>query len=327
MLHQKCRFSAVFIMSVTLMACPTSPEEQQNDITTEDAGNANISQDENVIEPNSQSDIDAGPIVVGGITGRVLNRGREPLSGLKIMACCSTVCRTASTDANGEYLFTDLIIEPRHVQVYDFTNVYLSVLYYQDVFADEMNVLSRDVILPDVTTPPRSLPVATGGTVILADGALELTVSANSLEYPMGYDEDVIQAEWLAGEEIPPYDIEPWLTHKEDSFAFAFYPHKIKTSESAHFTIKTGITQPEGTRYQIWSAQFTTATLHPAGTATVDTNGHLVSDSDSTVRDLTTIILIPDLPSPQENLDAGSSVYITTDAGATSTQNHLDGGQ
>jgi hypothetical protein len=326
MLHLRHRTSVLLFLTAAFLACPNGPKEKQNETADQEIENTDGGPDTNTTEPTAHGDIDAGPVIVGGITGRILNRGRAPLAGLKIMACSSSICRTSDTDANGEYLFTDLIVEPRHVQVYDFSNVYLSVLYYQDVFPNEVNVLSRDVILPDLTTPPRSLPVATGGTVVLADGAFELTVAPNTLEYPMGYDEEVIQAERLAGEEIPPYDIEPWLSQAEHSFAFAFYPHKIKTTESAHFTIKAGITQPEGSKYQIWTAHFTTATLHRVGTATVEATGHLVSDPDSTIKDLTTVLLIPDAPSLQEHADGGLEDSTATDAGAATSPNMRDGG-
>ena len=315
---QGCHLSVLLLLLGLSMGCPTPPQEAPREtIETEDEDNDVDESENNDVSDNvTHSEVDAGPMITGSITGRVINRGSEPLSGMKIMACCSTICRTSTTDANGEYFFTDMIIEPRHVQVYDFTGVYLSVLYYQDVIADELHVLSRDVILPDLTTPPKSLPIATGGTVLLADGALELTLPPNSLEYPLGYDEEVIQAERLAGEEIPPYDVEPWLEQKEGSFAFALYPHKIQTSESASFKVKTGITQPEGTKYQIWTAFFTEATLHRVGTATVDANGHLVSDADAMVKDLTTIVLIPDLPVSEDTADAGMADVLIPDAGS-----------
>ncbi len=320
MLRQYYYLSLLLLLLGLTVACPDNASEDQQPVTTlTDGGNGDNVADDTITDDNSDDAVDAGPMITGSITGRIINRSSEPLSGLKIMACCSTVCRTSTTNSNGEYLFSDMIVESRHVQAYDFAGVYISVLYYQDVFANELNVLSRDVILPDLTTPPKSLPIATGGTVLLADGVLELTLPPNTLEYPIGYDQEVIQAERLMGYEIPPYDVEPWRDHQEDSLAFAFYPHKIKTSDSASFIVKSGVNLPAGAKYQIWTAFFTQATLHYVGTATVDDNGHLVSDEDALVKDLTTIVLIPDVPvSDVLNdggiLDAGAS-YMSNDAG------------
>ena len=89
-------------------------------------------------------------------------------------------------------------------------------------------------------------------------------------------------------------------------------------------------TLPAGTKYQIWTAFFTQATLHYVGTATVDGNGHLVSDTDALVQDLTTIILIPDVP--QENgtdagmIDLDASVALDDSGVMLSNTNTLDAG-
>ena len=132
----------------------------------------------------------------------------------------------------------------------------------------------------------------------------------------LGYDGEVIQAERLEGDEIPPYDIEPWMSRKADSFAFAFYPQNTKASENVTFKVTTGVNQPQGTQYFIWTADFSHASLHNVGTATVDANGHLVSDTGAEIKDLTTIVLIPDIPVPGEGADAGVAV---TDGGGAST--------
>ena len=77
-----------------------------------------------------------------------------------------------------------------------------------------------------------------------------------------------------------------------------------------------GVEQPEGTKYFIWTADFSHASLHNVGTATVDATGHLVSDTGAEVKDLTTIVLIPDIPVPGEGTDAG---VVATDGGNETT--------
>ena len=232
MSRQWCHFFGLFLFLGLAVGCPDEPERQPTEIEEEEEEETNNNNNHNNNNHNNNNDVDAGPVYTGSIAGRIVNRAGESLEGLKILACSSSLCMTADTDANGEYLVTDMNIEPRHVQVTDLTDTYMGVLFYQDVIPNELNVLSRYVVLPNLSGAPSSLPMATGGTVTLANGALELTAPANAIEYPFGYDGEVIQAERLEGDEIPPYDIEPWMSRKADSFAFAFYPQNTKASEN-----------------------------------------------------------------------------------------------
>jgi len=322
MSRQWCHLLGLFLFLGLAVGCPDAPEKKPNEVVEEEEEEEEEEENNN----NNNNDIDAGVILTGSIAGRVVNRSGASLEGLKILACSASLCMTADTDSNGEYLFTDMSIASRHVQITDLSDTYMGLLYYQDVIANELNVLSRLVIVPELTGAPTSLPIATGGTVTLANGALEFTAPANALVYPFGYNDEVIQSEMLSGEEIPPFNVEPWMPYKEDSLAFAFFPANTTASESVSLKVKQGITQPEGTKYFIWTADFSHGTLHEAGTATVNADGHLVSDADATVTDLTMIVLFPDLPDPVvETTDAGLNTADITDGG-TATAPSDDGG-
>jgi hypothetical protein len=316
----------MFLFLGLAVGCPDAPEKQTGGVVVEEEEEEENNNNNNNHNNNHQDDVDAGPVYTGSIAGRVVNRSGASIEGLKVLACSASLCMTADTDTNGEYLFTDMSIAPRHVQITDLSDTYMGLLYYQDVIANELNVLSRFVVLPGLTGVPTSLPVATGGAVTLADGALELTVPADALTYPFGYNDEVIQSEMLSGEEIPPYDVEPWMPFKADSLAFAFFPANTVSSAPVSFKVTQGITQPEGSKYFIWTADFSHGTLHEVGTATVDAQGHLVSDADAMVKDLTTIVLIPDLPDPTVVPDAGNHAAASSDGGVTEATSATDAG-
>lgn len=327
MSRQWCHLLGLFLFLGLAVGCPDAPERQPTEVVEEEEEEEENNNNSNTNNNgNNQNDVDAGPVYTGSIAGRVVNRSGASIEGLKVLACSPSLCMTADTDANGEYLFTDMNIEPRHVQITDLSETYMGLLYYQDVIANELNVLSRFVVLPDLSGPPTSLPVATGGAVTLADGALELTVPADAITYPFGYNDEVIQSEMLSGEEIPPYDVEPWMPFKADSLAFAFFPANTISSEPVSLKVTQGITQPEGSKYFIWTADFSYGTLHEVGTATVNAQGHLISDADAMVKDLTTIVLIPDLPDPTVVPDAGNSAADSSDGGITEAPSVPDAG-
>ena len=58
------------------------------------------------------------------------------------------------------------------MEVTDPEDTYLSLLFYQMVYADQLSVLSRDVVMPAITDDPSSLSEANGGTASVAGGAL-----------------------------------------------------------------------------------------------------------------------------------------------------------
>jgi hypothetical protein len=317
----------MFLFLGLTVGCPDASEKQTGRVVVEEEEEEEEEENNNNNNNNNHNnDIDAGPVYTGSIAGRVVNRSGASVEGLKVLACSASLCMTADTDANGEYLFTDMSIAPRHVQITDLTDTYMGLLYYQDVIANELNVLSRFVVLPGLTGAPTSLPVATGGTVTLANGALELTAPADAIEYPFGYNDEVIQSEMLSGEEIPPFDVEPWMLFKADSLAFAFFPANTTSTKNVSFKVTQGITQPEGTKYFIWTADFSHGTLHEVGTATVNADGHLVTDPDAAVRDLTAIVLIPDLPDPTVVPDAGNNAAAPSDGGVTEATSATDAG-
>ena len=61
-------------------------------------------------------------------------------------------------------------------------------LFYQDVVVDQTSILSRPVVMHARSGEPAAW---SGGTVVLADGSLELTAAEGSLEYGLGIDPEI----------------------------------------------------------------------------------------------------------------------------------------
>ncbi|MBL91421.1 MAG: hypothetical protein CMH56_06355 [Myxococcales bacterium] len=293
------------------VGCPDAPVEEPEEIIEKEEEEENNNNNNN---NNNQTQFDAGPVVQGSIAGKVVNANGDALANLRVLACTASLCMSGETNATGEYLFENISVEPMKMEVTDPDDTYLSLLFYQMVYADQLSVLSRDVVMPAVTDEPSSLSEANGGTALVAGGALEITVGAGALDYPFGRDDDIIQAERLSGSQIPPYDIEPFLAHPDDSFMFALAPHGTKSSEAVTFKVTSGITQPEGAIYNVYGVT-DKATLKASGTATVDSSGHLISDTGGSWMDLTGLVLVPDIEE-EEIADAGMEEPMMDDAGA-----------
>jgi hypothetical protein len=233
------------------------------------------------------------PLPTGHITGRIVNADGMGIGAAKIICCTATVCINVDTDADGYYLVSDILIEPRKMQVLDTTNTYMSILFYQEVVADSTSSLGRDVILPTTTETAASWTEDEGGSVSLAGGKLELTAASGVLDYPLGTAVEEVLAQELEVSDLPPYDEEPWAGVESMSYAFLFDPVHIVSEEAVELKITATETLVPGEQYQIWSVEPDTATLIDCGTATVDSNGHIVSDSSSDLKHLSIIIVIP----------------------------------
>ncbi len=272
------RLGGILVLCLSVSFC-AGPENGYTDTTT---------------TPDTPA-VDPGPeIPLGAVTGRIVNGDGEPLANIKVLCCTSSICETGETLEDGSYIFEQLEVEPRKMQAADLTKTYMELIFYQDVIADQMNTLSRDVVLTRRNDEPTTWLEDIGGTVSLAGGELELQAGPESVDYPFGIFDELIQGETMAGSILPPYGTEPWLDQMEQSFGYVFYPVHIITHEPVSFVIRRDGLMDSGTIYRIWAVDPDDAELIDSGTATVGDDGDLASDPDSTLTDLTTIILIPE---------------------------------
>jgi len=267
---------------------PTSDAEVSADTVGDGEGEA-----PDVIEVTPEEDIEEIVVVPGTISGRVVNADGVGLVGIKMLSCTLSLCVSGETGANGEYLFEDIDPEPQKMQATDATGAYMSVLFYQECISEEHEKLSWDVIMPERKTAVISWPEGQAGDLVVADGALTLSVVEGALDYPLGFFDENIRAEYVSGAHLPPYNVQPWAGMEEGVFAYYFYPLHIMAEPSAAFSAVMEESVAEGTEYEIWSVDPDSARVEQVGKAVVGADGLLTSAPDAELEHLSALILVP----------------------------------
>jgi hypothetical protein len=229
----------------------------------------------------------------GAITGRIVNEEGRALADMRVLCCSHSICYTESTDADGQYLIGGIPVDDVYkMQAADPTQEYSGLYYYQEIRADEVSELPRDVILPRRESEPVEWLKETGGAVTLAGGALELVAAADSLDYPIGL-EEMISGDRIPGTILPPYTAEPWAGRSEQLITFTFNPSPISSMAPVQLRVTADDVGVEGSVWTIYSINPDSAAPDVVGTATVNGDGVLVSDEDAMLLNMLTIILAP----------------------------------
>ena len=230
----------------------------------------------------------------GSVAGRVVNEEGEPLADLRVLCCSHSICYTESTDAEGRYLIEGVAVDDVYkMQAADPMQVYSSLYYYQELRADEVSELPRDVILPRRASERVAWAAETGGPITLAAGSLELIAAPGALEYPIGL-EETISGDRISGTILPPYTAEPWAGRGEQLVVFTFTPAPVVSSEPVQLRVSGDDVGAEGSVWRIYSINPDTAAPDDVGTATVNAEGVLVSGEDAMLMNMLTIILAPE---------------------------------
>ncbi len=238
-------------------------------------------------------DVGAPSLPPASVAGRVVNEEGEPLVDQRILCCSHSICYSGATDTDGRYLIGD--IDPADVykmQAADPMQIYSGLYYYQEIISGELSELDRDVILPRRLSETAPWSVEDGGSVTLANGALELIAEAGTLEFPIGLEEE-LSGDRLSGSILPPYTEEPWSGRIEQIIAFTFNPGPISAARPVRMRVSTDDVGAPGTQWRIYSINPDTAAPDDVGTGTVDADGVLVSDDESALLHMLTIILVP----------------------------------
>ncbi len=233
------------------------------------------------------------PADVGAVAGRIINAEGEPIAGLPILCCSLQICLTGATDGDGVYFITDIDADDSYkMQVTDRNGTYTSLIYYQAIVGGELSLLDGDLVLPNIRSDLVAWAAESGGSVTLANGALTLIANPEELEYPLGFDEE-IQADRIEGLQLPPYPSTPWGEAVESVFGFVFNPVHIHSSGALSFEVRDDGVGPNGSVWQVWSLEPDMGILEEVGTATVNADGVLVSDENTQLHHVTTIIFAP----------------------------------
>jgi hypothetical protein len=272
-------------LSALLGACPAADPEP-----TADAGSEQGDVGRPVADAGERHALfDAGPPPpVGAITGRIVDVDGAPLADLEVQCCTSDTCYVGSTDDDGQYRFGQLLLIPRKFRVISELGDTIDGLFYQDVIADVTTDLGRDAILQPL---PETSTNWTGGTVLLAGGALQMTAPEGALHFETA-EPSPVGARAIAPADLPPFDREPWRVAGSEAMAFVITPFHLTSAAPVDVRVLDGVSAVPGTRFAVWSVDADDATATEVGTATVDPDGALVTDPGHSLKNLSVIVFL-----------------------------------
>lgn len=233
-----------------------------------------------------------------GITGLVLDNNCNPLPSFKVLCCTDESCVPTDTLDDGSFYLGGIMNEtPRKVRVVGVTHGFYDALVYLPIVTDELTIASKPIVLAPLNDY-MALSSESGGSALLAEGQMELTVAAGSLKYPLGHFTDDLSAQRVDTALVGPFDTAPY-SGVEGAMAFVFDPYDMKVEptesgdEAVSFAFHAEDHAAAGTVYDLWSADTHNAHLVAAGTATVGDDGIIRTDAGHTISSLQTIVIIP----------------------------------
>jgi len=231
---------------------------------------------------------------VGCVWGKLVDGSGRPLEGVKVSACTDVECLISNSGADGTYDIQGLSVAPHHIEVLGEPKGVFTMVWWQDVYAGEQSRLSRPVVLQPLEGADKvPWAPATGGRVSVADGQLELEADEGSLKYAPGTLDKSVTAIELDVADIPPYDIEPWKGKEDETRAFVVNPFPLKSSTPVRLKVLGAEGVATGTPYSVYAADPVFGNLEKVGVMSADGSGALVSEPGGSLKDLTTIIIVP----------------------------------
>jgi hypothetical protein len=233
-----------------------------------------------------------------GITGRVLDNECNPLAAFKVLCCTDESCVPTDTMDDGSFYLGGIMNEvPRKIRVVGVTHGFYDALIYLPVVTDELTIASKPIVLAPLDDYI-ALPTEGGGTAMLADGQMEITVAAGSLKYPLGHFTDDLSAQRVDTTLVGPFDTAPY-TDVDGAMVFVFDPYDMKVEptesgdEAVSFAFHAADHADAGSVYDVWSADTHNAHLVAVGTATVGDDGVIRTDDVHTLSSLQTLVIVP----------------------------------
>jgi len=264
--------------------------DTRGDVAGNDAG-SDIATDVSTTNVPCDPPTDSNGAAVACVAGRLVDESGVPVPNLAIGACTLDVCIRSTTNAEGRYVIGRLTLNPQKMLVFGVAKGYAQMIYYQGVTPGVLVNAPRDVVLHRLAAPDLDWPAATGGTVILADGMLELSAAPDTVIYPIGADEKVSALE-IDIADLPPFDITPWAGNEDHARAFIVNPYPLHASSSVGLRVLGAVGVAAGTPYHVYAAHSVKGTLENKGTAIADGNGAIVLSGGDLI-DLTTLVIIP----------------------------------
>lgn len=232
------------------------------------------------------------PADESAMTGRVVTQERAGFAGARVAACSDVDCPFSTADDEGFFLHDRMDPLPRRFEIFGQYDQFGSVVFRREFTGGQL-VDVGEVVVSATTGPRAEWPKDTGGTVVIADGMLELTAGPDEIRWPLGTVDFDVQAAVVAVEDIPPYNEQPWVGREDGTVGFAIVPFDLLGKAPVEARVLTGVTKPAGTKYDVYHSDPLDGRLELAGTATVDADGVLATDEDCDLRDLTFILFVP----------------------------------
>lgn len=231
---------------------------------------------------------------VGCVYGKLVDGGGNPVKGARVSVCTDVECLIGTTADSGAYDIQGLSVGPHHVEVLGEPLGVFTMVWWQDVPAGVQSRLSKPVrVHPLAGATKVPWAPATGGKVVLADGRLELEADKDALKYAPGTLDKSVTAIEIDVDELPPFDITPWKGKEAASRAFIINPFPLKSSTPIKLRIIGEPGVAVSTPYRVYAADPVWGNLEDVGLVTADGSGDLVSASGGALKDLTTIVIVP----------------------------------
>lgn len=269
-----------------MVACDGSTDTDATDATdatdTTDTGDYTVPTDDPTTDGVDRS---------AALGGRIVDADGNPIEGVRIRFCLSTVCRNGSSNAAGEILdsldnvgFDDVEVDQHAFEVRPplEDEGTIAVGYVPLVFETDQ---TRDVTITLPTLDPAT-PIPGASTQVEIGSGLFVTLGPSDLTPPLFEDEATqVAGVQVGADDFPPVDfdggtvIAMWYLDPFDHVAEAGLP--------VSFTNSWGLA--EGATYEVWQGSYKEQAWLERGTVTV--NGGTLS-GDATLGLLSTTVLV-----------------------------------
>ncbi|MFH1469807.1 MAG: hypothetical protein ABIO70_35810 [Pseudomonadota bacterium] len=233
-------------------------------------------------DTDADADTDADTDMSATFSGQVLEADGANAEGA--VQLCGSRCMNATLDGEGRFTFQNLAAE-RH-GFHTAIEGYAEGLVFYDMVADTANEMPS----PYVTIAwEDEITLGNAAQVVSAAGGLMLTLDKNDITLPLGETDYIITSAAPSAEQIPEIDT------LEGEIVGMWYlgPFDSRISPPAPFAV---VTNPgdftEGEVLQAWVAGYLETDWLDCGTATVQADGTILSDTGAGLTVLSTLALV-----------------------------------
>ena len=267
---------AAMLLALPLIACgdkdDTSTPEGDTDTDTDTDSDTDADTD-------TDTDTDAS----GTFAGTVLTR--DGSAGVGEVQLCSSFCMTTQLDGEGGFLFSNLPTDRYGFHVELGHEVAQGLFMFDAESAVENTMASPYYALE--WQQETELDAGATGTVHVG-GNFMLAVDTDTMSLPLGVSDYIIQGVYVSP------DFYPDTSSIDGDIVGLWYlgPFNASFDPPAAFSIQTDLGVAAGTELQILCADYLGADWASGGTATVQDNGTITTDSGAGVLYTTAVALV-----------------------------------